>query len=315
MHACTIVARNYLGFARVLAESFLAQHPDSVFSTLVIDAELGVADSCEPFAVISPSQLDLPAEEFHRMAVMYDVTELATALKPWLLRHLIEHGADAAVYIDPDIMLFSPIDDVPAMVAEHGIALTPHSLGPMPRDALLPSEADIMGSGVYNLGFIGVGRQPCRSCSGGRSACCATRSRLPTRCCSPTSAGSTSYRATSPHHIIRDPGFNVAYWNLDERSVTRRRRALPRRRGAAAVLPLQRLPTRATRRILSKYVATAQRVLLSERRWYASCALSYGDLLGRTLRGRDRRSVRLRAAVRRHPDRRPGCATSTGTQS
>jgi hypothetical protein len=39
MHACTIVARNYLAFARVLAESFLAIHPDSSFTTLVVDAE------------------------------------------------------------------------------------------------------------------------------------------------------------------------------------------------------------------------------------------------------------------------------------
>src|SRR5947207_13746673 len=39
MRACTIIARNYLAHARVLAASFLEHHPDSTFSVLVIDAE------------------------------------------------------------------------------------------------------------------------------------------------------------------------------------------------------------------------------------------------------------------------------------
>ena len=85
MHACTIVARNYLAFARVLAESFLRIHPDSSFTTLVVDAEFGFDPSDEPFQVVTPAELDLSPEEFHRMAVMYDVTELSTALKPWTL--------------------------------------------------------------------------------------------------------------------------------------------------------------------------------------------------------------------------------------
>src|SRR4051794_14115809 len=83
MHACTIVARNYLAFARVLAESFLRIHPDSSFTTLVVDAEFGFDPTGEPFNVVTPAELDLSTEEFHRMAVMYDVTELSTALKPW----------------------------------------------------------------------------------------------------------------------------------------------------------------------------------------------------------------------------------------
>ena len=85
-----------------------AAAPGSSFTTLVVDAEFGLEDRDEPFQVLTPAELDLSEEEFHRMAVMYDVTELSTALKPWTLRYLIEHGAEAALYIDPDIQLFSP---------------------------------------------------------------------------------------------------------------------------------------------------------------------------------------------------------------
>ncbi len=37
VNACTIIAANYLSYARVLADSFLAHHPDGAFTVLVID--------------------------------------------------------------------------------------------------------------------------------------------------------------------------------------------------------------------------------------------------------------------------------------
>src|SRR5271163_4389707 len=102
MRICTIVARNYLAYARVLAESFLAQHPDGECVVLVIDDVTGeVDDALEQFTVLRPQQLSL--DRFEAMAAMYDVTELATAVKPWLLQHLLDDGHGTPVaYFDPD---------------------------------------------------------------------------------------------------------------------------------------------------------------------------------------------------------------------
>src|SRR4051812_9995422 len=221
MHACTIVARNYLAFARVLAESFLSIHPGSSFTTLVVDAEFGLEDRDEPFRVLTPAELDLSQDEFHRMAVMYDVTELSTALKPWTLRYLIEHGAEAALYIDPDIQLFSPIEDVAEMVASHGVALTPHTLAPMPRDNRRPSEADIMGSGVYNLGFIGVGPSAVPFLRWWEERLMRDAISAPEQMLFTDQRWVDFVPSYFDHFIIRDPGFNVAYWNLDARRVTK----------------------------------------------------------------------------------------------
>ena len=39
LNACTIIARNYYPFARVLADSFFVHHPDGSFTVLIIDDE------------------------------------------------------------------------------------------------------------------------------------------------------------------------------------------------------------------------------------------------------------------------------------
>ena len=51
--ACTIVARNYLPAARVLARSFARHHPGSVLSALVIDDPPGVSRPDEPFHALT----------------------------------------------------------------------------------------------------------------------------------------------------------------------------------------------------------------------------------------------------------------------
>ncbi|MDX6205677.1 MAG: hypothetical protein QOF39_1734 [Frankiales bacterium] len=263
MHACTIVARNYLAFARVLAQSFLDIHPDSTFTTLVVDAECGFDATGETFNVVTPAELDLDRDEFHRMAVMYDVTELSTALKPWMLRYLIENGADAALYIDPDIQLFSPIDDVAEMVAKHGVALTPHTLSPMPRDNRRPSEADIMGSGVYNLGFIGVGPLAIPFLRWWEERLMRDAISAPEQMLFTDQRWIDFVPSYFDHHIIRDPGFNVAYWNLDAREVSKEGN-----RYLVNGFPLRFFHFSGYRPetpwILSKYVAGSPRILLSE---------------------------------------------------
>ena len=86
--ACTIIAKNYLAFARVLAESYLRLHPGSRFYVLIIDDVEGFVDAdAEPFELVTPDMLDI--EPFERMAVIYNVLELSTAVKPWLLRWVL----------------------------------------------------------------------------------------------------------------------------------------------------------------------------------------------------------------------------------
>ena len=95
LNACTIIACNYLPFATVLADSFFAHHPDGPFTVLLIDDEarrFAPPDGRVDWRRLG--DLGIDAGEIRRLVGIYDVTELATAVKPLLLRTLLDEGRD-----------------------------------------------------------------------------------------------------------------------------------------------------------------------------------------------------------------------------
>lgn len=226
MNICTIVAKNYLAHARVLAESFARHHPDGRCFVLVIDETDGYVDpAAEPFVLVRPGEIGLDA--FDEMRGAYDVMELSTAVKPWLLRHMLRAHDDGSgvAYMDPDIQVVSRMVELEELLREHAIVLTPHVLHGMPRDGKKPSETDILMAGVFNLGFIGLsGREDAHLMLDWWSE------RLLTDChVAPERGLFVDQRwvdfvpgLVSDLAIFRDPTYNVAYWNLPERPLERR---------------------------------------------------------------------------------------------
>jgi glycosyltransferase involved in cell wall biosynthesis len=216
---CTIFAKNYLASARLLVESLQSHHADIPVTAVVVDARPGDALGGMPFEVLLPTDLDLDADEFGRMATYYDVTELSTALKPFALRSLLDRGDEVVMYLDPDIEVFAPLDDLFGLAAEREIALTPHVTAPIPRDGLDIREEVILASGQFNLGFIAV--------SGAAAPFLeywCERTRL--HCLIDHANGYfTDQRwvdavpALFEHAVVRDTACNVAVWNLHEREL------------------------------------------------------------------------------------------------
>ena len=162
VHALTIVARNYLPQSRVLARTFLEHHPGARFSTLVIDGTEHDRAASEVGEVLLIDDIGLDTAEWRPMAAMYTVMEFATALKPAALLHLLRTcvaDGEAVAYIDPDIQVMTEFTDVFDHAVEHGIALTPHLLQPLPRDGCTPDERVFMQAGLFNLGFVCVGHR------------------------------------------------------------------------------------------------------------------------------------------------------------
>src|SRR6201996_49172 len=222
LNVCTIIAKNYLAHARVLARSLKASAPEAKLWTLIIDDfERYIDPEREPFEVLTPS--DVGCEQFTRMALRYSVLELSTAVKPWLLRHLMAQTGGPVTYLDPDIKVFAPLRRLDELAERHGLVLTPHNSEPIPADGRRPGQIDIMIAGVSNLGFVSLAPRPEIE-----SLLDWWADRLLRDCrVDPIWGYFVDQRwfdlapgFLSDLAIVRDPEYNVAYWNLHERRLT-----------------------------------------------------------------------------------------------
>jgi hypothetical protein len=156
---CTILARNYLPGALVLADSLRSHSSEHPLQALLIDAmpdtELPVIDGIE---WLTPWGLGLPEREVLELLMSYELVEFATAMKPLLLTKLLERH-EQVVYVDPDMYQTSEMPEIPAALdAGAGIVLTPHYLRPTATDGVF-TEGHLLVVGVYNLGFCAVDRR------------------------------------------------------------------------------------------------------------------------------------------------------------
>jgi glycosyltransferase involved in cell wall biosynthesis/SAM-dependent methyltransferase len=220
LNACTIIACNYLPFAKVLVDSFFEHHPAGTFTILLIDDEQRqFSPEEERVSWRRLSDIGLDPLEVRRLAGIYDVTELATAVKPVLLRALLDEGADAVVYLDPDIRIYDSLGEVATLAARHAIVLTPHTTVPFPRDGRDVDSFFILAAGVYNLGFIAVGSaaRPFLDWwweSTRREALIDVARMMFT-----DQRWVDFVPCIFDPYILKDPGYNVAYWNLHGRNL------------------------------------------------------------------------------------------------
>ena len=225
--ACTIVANNYLAYARAFTRSFLDRHPAGKVCVLIVDRpQPGHRYEEEPFAVTFADQLGIPG--FEHFSFRYSIVELSTAVKPWFLLHLHRTlGVDRVCYFDPDILIFGDLGQLYDLVRGADAVLTPHLTAPIDDSlvpALVPGEREILLSGIYNLGFLGLAFNE-------RTLAFLDwwKERLYRWCLHEVDKGlfvDQRWMDLAPAflprtEILREPGYNVAYWNLSHRRLTR----------------------------------------------------------------------------------------------
>jgi glycosyltransferase involved in cell wall biosynthesis len=220
----TICAANYLANAVALGRSISEAHNGSRLTVFLLDALPKDAVGLDQLNVISADTI-MPIADWHHYQCFYSLLELATSIKPLCFSYLLTNNRDAAIYLDPDIVLFKPLTlALSAIQNGNDIVLTPHILTPLPADGKKPDDVAIMASGIYNLGFAAFANTP-RS----RAIINWWGQRLRTLGTAEVGRGLFTDQkwidfapVFSPTtYIIRDPGYNVAYWNLHERRVIR----------------------------------------------------------------------------------------------
>ncbi|MGV3602051.1 MAG: glycosyl transferase [Dyadobacter fermentans] len=225
--AFTICSINYLAQARTLGDSLKATNPDVRFFIGLVDTLQGVAfeDSYAPaYPMIEIDKIEI--RDFQEMCARYNITELNTAVKPFYFTYFFKHYPEAenVIYFDPDIIVFQPLTELKKSLARHRAVLTPHINTPI-NDRLTPNELHHLNTGVYNLGFVAFSRseENDRFISWWEE-------KLRYECLIDLCNGlfvDQNWMNFLPvfvpdTHIERNPGYNAAYWNLHERTFTKR---------------------------------------------------------------------------------------------
>jgi hypothetical protein len=208
----------------VVVESFIRHHPEGRAFVCLID---------RPSPQMPP--LNLPAitfyaDELHlpggrRFLFKYDAFELCCAIKPFAMQHLLERqNVSHLVYLDSDILVTHPFwPDLENEWKVNSILLTPH-LVHLPAKLSFDLQRSLVQHGAYNGGFLAVEKGSDSLeflqwwCSVLDSGCIfdpmnniyVDQRWLDLAAASCGAVG-----------LLRDPGLNVAYWNLHERELKR----------------------------------------------------------------------------------------------
>lgn len=225
--ACfTSFNRAYLPRARVLYSTLKELHPEVEFFALFVDE---VPDrqmtkalaGCFDHLVLAK---DIGYPNFRSWMFGHDVIEACTAVKGQFCLYLSKLGFTRIVYLDPDIAVLNSLVPIFDALNDSAILLTPHQLDPDDADTLvLDNEVCSLRCGTFNLGFLAINIE---RADGWRFATW-WAARLNSFCRDDRKLGLFTDQkwcdlvpAFFPDHkILRDPGCNVASWNLSRRDL------------------------------------------------------------------------------------------------
>jgi glycosyltransferase involved in cell wall biosynthesis len=229
----TSVNLNYLGRALTLARS-LGNFDSSIHFVLVV---------VEPFHELSPDEIEEirnidDGRIFHEVLTLkdietkdikgfenYSVIEMCTSIKGKVSTALLERSDSAYVtYLDPDLYFYDSINVIREAHEKFDVLLTPHIINPPLNDFAIWND-EVFGTlrhGIFNLGFVSfkktdVSKRVSRwwadrlnvSCSGDYSSGVFTDQKW----------WDLSIVYFPEISIVKDFGWNMAPWNLEERNL------------------------------------------------------------------------------------------------
>jgi hypothetical protein len=211
----------------VLAETLRRHHPDWILWAVITDREpagftFDLAE--ENFDHVLTAE-GLFGEILDSWLFGMDVVEACTAVKGRALLQIMEEPtAEKILYFDPDTAVFASMEPVVRLLDNASIALTPHLVDPeIEKMGILDNEICSLHYGIFNLGFLAV-----RNDAEARRFALWWADRLADWCHDRLDIGvfvDQKWCNLIPCFfegvkIVRDPGYNVASWNLSRRQIS-----------------------------------------------------------------------------------------------
>jgi hypothetical protein len=155
--AVTICSNNFLAQAKTMLDSLGQYHPEIKSLLFIVDHPAPGID----YTFFKPSEVrfidEKVVEGFDQLLARYNIIELNTAVRPQVFQYVREnYQPDTILYLDPDIRLYSRMDEALDKLKEAEILVTPHFISPLPIDGKVPFENLALNYGTYNMGFFGI---------------------------------------------------------------------------------------------------------------------------------------------------------------
>lgn len=229
IHAFTSFSYSYLNRARVWAKSLRKHHPDWVIWAVITDMEppgFKFDIKNEPFDRAITAE-DLFGAETEQWLFGHDIVEACTAVKGRALQYILSlEEVEKVMYFDPDTAVFNSMNPIVELLNNYSIALTPHQIDQEQTSDVAAIQDNEIGSlkwGIFNLGFLAVNND-----FEARRFATWWADRLYGYCYDEVASGlfvDQKWCNLIPCFfdrviIIRDPGYNVASWNLSTRKLS-----------------------------------------------------------------------------------------------
>lgn len=224
IHCFTSFTFSYLARATILARTLRAVHPDWILWALITDEPPDAVHARHPEEfdhIVYAKHLGFIC--FESWLFKHDIVEASTAVKGQMLRYLFDQGARKIVYLDPDIAVFSSLDGITEKLDTYSVILTPHQVTPNRTEGLIrDNEITSLKYGVFNLGFVAV-----KADDIGKQFSEWWAQQLYLACYDDVPNGIFTDQKWCDLvpclfdrvHIERDPGYNVASWNISTRQI------------------------------------------------------------------------------------------------
>jgi hypothetical protein len=221
---CAIATRSHFKYAAALASSLQRHYPTFKLKVLLID--FAGERSFRPQPSIDVHRLDeLQITDIDHMKIYFNAFELSNCLKPFFVAYLLRKGFDKVVYLDADILAVNDFGDLFAMLDHYDFVLSPHWLQPE-----LAQNSDFSAHHIFDLGIYNGGMWGARQTAGAIEVMEWLMRLLPRFGFDDRQNGLFVDQKVLPlaaqlfrsqFGCLEHPGYNVGYWNLHERKITR----------------------------------------------------------------------------------------------
>jgi lipopolysaccharide biosynthesis glycosyltransferase len=228
----TICTPSHIAEAKTLVTSALNHNPDiTAFICLFKGDDYSKAVLADFNIATTIIIEDLGLENYAAMNARYNAFELSCALKPYLADYLLhKKGFKQVIYFDADIFVTAPFTSIWEDLQLKDIILTAHVNGTtiwgkddIAKKARPELERNMLRGGVYNGGFFALNRtnDTERFLSWWKTVLIEGAYDKPSKGLFTDQLWLVLVPVLFTNSLLasKNPGYNMAYWNLDERKL------------------------------------------------------------------------------------------------